>query len=109
MHEGAKSDTLSVFGEVMNHHRTDEQLEAILAETGEWAVVGTNDQLLCLGASLRHAIDLALDEMFGERIVIALARRPSDRTVVFMDQMFRIWEGVIRRERPVEYEAIFTL
>jgi hypothetical protein len=91
------------------NYRTDEQLEAIIAETGEWAVVGTNDQLLCRAASLRHAIDQALDQMFGPQTVVALVRRPSDRIVVFTDQMFRIWEQVIVNDVHLASTSISTL
>jgi hypothetical protein len=100
-------------GETMDNmspsYRTDQQLEAIIAETGEWAVVGSNDRLLCRAASLRHAIEKALDQMFGPHVVIALVRRPSDHIVVFADQMFRIWERIITSEMPKDYQSIFSL
>jgi hypothetical protein len=86
--------------DITRSERSDEQLEAIIAETGDWVLVGTNDQLICRAASFGHAIDQALDQMFGPNVVIALVRRPCDHIVVFTDQMFRIWERIVTREMP---------
>jgi hypothetical protein len=79
---------------------SDERLEAIISETGDWALVGINDQLICRAASFGHAIDRALDEVFGPHVVIALVRRPCDQIAVFTGQMFRIWERIVTRQMP---------
>jgi hypothetical protein len=42
---------------VRSNRRSDEQLEAILGETGHWVVNGQQEQALCFAASLRQAIE----------------------------------------------------
>jgi hypothetical protein len=47
--------------------------------------------------------------MFGPQTVVALVRRPSDRIVVFTDQMFRIWEQDIVNDVHLASTSISTL
>ena len=63
----------------LSNRRSDEQLEAILCETGHWAVNGRQGQVLCYAASLRQAIDRSEKFSASGAVVIAICRLPSDR------------------------------
>jgi hypothetical protein len=60
--------------------RTDDQLAGILDETGSWTVNGASREVLCMAASLRHAIEEARLCMLEYRAVSAVVLRP--RTIL---------------------------
>jgi hypothetical protein len=66
--------------------RTDEQLEAILHDTGEWAIHGQRGRVLYFSASLQLAITRAADYAESGVVVAALTRSSPD-IVVFPGQM----------------------
>jgi hypothetical protein len=70
--------------------RTDEQLQAIMWETGHWAVSGQQGRVLCFAASLARAIDRAAEFAASDAIVIALRRLPSDDIIIFAGQIERL-------------------
>jgi hypothetical protein len=80
--------------------RTDEQLEAILRETGDWIVRGREGQILCMAASLRRAIERAADFAASDAIVTGISRLPVGDIIVLPDQIMRL------RNRAVEAEAV---
>ena len=80
-----------------NRH-SDEQLEAILCETGHWVVNGRQGQVLCDAASLRQAIDRSKELSDSGATVIAICRLPSDNIVVFSEQIARLQQKIIVRE-----------
>jgi hypothetical protein len=81
-------------------YRTDDQLDCILCEVGNWVVSGRAGQVLCHAPSLRQAIDRASEYAASGAVVIALCRLPSDNIVVFADQMSRLRKIIAGRETP---------
>jgi hypothetical protein len=78
-------------------HKTDEQLYAILRETGRWAVYG-NGRPLGFAPSLQTAIHRADAFASSGAIVTGLARLPSNNIVVPLDQVERLRKAIIVRE-----------
>ena len=72
------------------NRRTDEQLEAILAETGHWVVNGGGGRVLFTAATLRRALDKSAQLSASGAIVIAICRLPSDNIIVFPEQIERM-------------------
>jgi hypothetical protein len=62
--------------------RTDEQLHAILCETGDWSVTGLQGQILCMAASLERAIQRAAEYSASDAVVTGLTRLPAGDIVV---------------------------
>ncbi len=81
-----------------SNHRTDEQLEAILSETGDWAVNGTLGQVLCLAASFRRALERAAEYAASGAVVTTICRLPSASIVVDQKQIARLREVIAVRE-----------
>jgi hypothetical protein len=71
-------------------YRTDEQLQAILRETGNWTVRGSKGQILCAAASLQRAIERAADYAASDAIVTGISRLPDGDVVVLPDQLLRL-------------------
>jgi hypothetical protein len=71
-------------------YRTDEQLQAILRETGNWTVRGSEGQILCAAASLQRAIERAADYAASDAIVTGISRLPAGDVIVPADQIIRL-------------------
>ena len=71
-------------------HRSDEQLEAILFETGHWAVNGQHGQVLGYAASLEQAVKRSASFSLSGARVIAISRLPFDNIVIFPEQVGRL-------------------
>jgi hypothetical protein len=72
------------------NQRTDDELEAIISETGRWAVNGRNGQPICFAASLRRALERQADFAASGAIVSTLSRHPSGDIVVHPEQIARL-------------------
>jgi hypothetical protein len=84
--------------------KTDEQLDLILYDTADWAVVGQGGRFLCFAASLRRALDRAAALAADGAVVTALSRLPFDNIIVYSDQMRRLRNMVAGREvAPIKY------
>jgi hypothetical protein len=79
-----------VVSQERSNRRTDEQLQAIIRETGHWAVTGQQGSVLCFAASLARAIDRAAEFAASDAVVIAIRRLPSDDIIVFPGQIERL-------------------
>jgi hypothetical protein len=77
---------------------TDEQLEAIMSETGEWAVNGRQGQVLCLAASFRRAMDRAAEYAAAGAVVTAISRLSPGNIIVFDEQIARLRKTIAVRE-----------
>lgn len=66
---------------------SDAHLESILFETVNWSVIGDHGVDLCEVASLRLAIDKAVQFAAGGRAVVALMRRQRPEIVVLPGQV----------------------
>jgi|SRR5258708_39359264 hypothetical protein len=88
---------------VRSNRRSDEQLEAILGETGHWVVNGQQGQALCFAASLRQAIERSVAYAMSGAVVVAICRLPSDNIIVFPAQIERLRKTITARELvPIE-------
>jgi hypothetical protein len=74
--------------------RTDEQLEAILSETGHWVVNGTQGYPLGFASSLRSALDRAMAFANSGAVVVSVVRLPFDNVVVTPSQMDRLHKAI---------------
>jgi hypothetical protein len=86
----------------LSNRRSDEQLEALLFETGHWAVNGRQGQVLCRTTSLRLAIDRAAEFSRSGAVVIAICRLPSDNIIIFSEQFDRLRRTIVRELIPGE-------
>jgi hypothetical protein len=77
-------------GRARSNNWTDDRLEAILAETGNWVVNGRRGRALCFAGSLGRALDLSVEYAAGGAEISSLSRLPSDNIVVFGDQIERL-------------------
>ena len=75
-------------------HWSDDRLEFILDETGNWTVNGIRGAVLCRAASLHVAIKAATELSAQGCKVIALVRGPDDSIVVFEEQMRRVADRI---------------
>ena len=82
------------------NRRTDEQLEAILAETGHWVVYGKRGVVLFTAATLRRALDKSAQLSASGAVVIAICRLPSDNIIVFPEQIERLQKIIAGRNAP---------
>ena len=82
------------------NHRSEEQLEAILHQTGHWVVNGQQGQVLCFAASLRRAIDKSIEYAASGAVVTAICSLPSDNIIVSPAQIERLRKGIAGREVP---------
>ena len=80
------------------NRRTDHELEAILLDTGDWAVNGPQGRVLGFAGTLRRAVERAADYAASGAIVTALCRLPSDNIVVLPNQINRLRQIVAVRE-----------
>jgi hypothetical protein len=86
---------------------TDEQLDAILNEAGNWVVNGQAGQAFCVAASLRMAIGMAETYAASDAVVVAICQLPSDNIIVFPEQIERLRRVIAVRE-VVPDEHMFT-
>lgn len=78
--------------------RTDDQLQVILCETGNWAVQGQQERVLCRAASLWRALDRAAECSVSGAIVTALCHLPLCDIIVLADQADRLRKIIAGRE-----------
>ena len=78
--------------------RTDEELEAIRHDVGNWVVIGRQGQALCSAASLDRAIDRAQQYAVSGAVVTAICRQPGDNIIIFIEQMDRLRRRITVRE-----------
>jgi hypothetical protein len=71
--------------------RDDDQLIAILDETGTWTIHGRAAEVLMAAASLRDAIERALVMAAAGQKVTAISRRLKEDILTFYGQMERLW------------------
>jgi PAS domain S-box-containing protein len=69
---------------------SDEALESIFWDTGDWVVKGRQGQVLCGAASLQRAVDRAHEFAQSGATVIAICRLPRDNIIVFPEQSDRL-------------------
>ena len=81
-----------------SNRRSDDQLAAMLHDTGDWAVAGRRGQPLCSAASLGRAIERAVEYAASGAVVVAICRLPSDDIIVFPDQIERLRKIIAERE-----------
>jgi len=82
-------------------YRSDEKLDAILEETGEWAVHVRGGGILCFASSLRDALDKSAANASSGTTVEVLTRNPSEDIVVHSAQMVRMQSIVsLKLSRP---------
>jgi hypothetical protein len=75
---------------VRSNRRSDEQLEAMMWETGHWVVNGQQGRVLGSAANLRQAIDRSIAYAASGAVVVAICRLPSDNVIVFPGQIERL-------------------
>jgi hypothetical protein len=85
-------------------YRTDEQLEFLLDQTGDWVVNDADGFVVWPPASLRGAIATAQERMKAGELVRAVSRLSPDRIIVFHDQIERLAKLLAEREHPVDLE-----
>ena len=90
-----------------SNRRSDEQLEAIMWETGHWVVNGPQGRVLGSAANLRHAIDKWAVFAASGAVVVAICRLPSDNIIVFPGQIDRLC-GVLGADGPAEVKNRHT-
>jgi 2-methylisocitrate lyase-like PEP mutase family enzyme len=78
--------------------RTDDYLEAILAETGNWVVNGPRGEVLCMAASLNQAIERAAACAGRGAEIMGLSRLPPERIFVSGAQVERLKQLIAARE-----------
>jgi hypothetical protein len=94
----------------ISNRRGDGQLRSILHETANWTVNGRLGVVFCEVASLRLAIDRAVDFAAKGREVIALVRRRPVEIVVFYGQVKKLAAGLSEPEiYPILYAMPATL
>ncbi len=71
-------------------YRTDQQLEAMFYETGNWVVNGHRQRVLCAAMSLRCAIERATAYTEAKESVLAVSRLPHEDIILFPRQIARI-------------------
>ena len=85
-------------GGARSNSRTDDQLEAILTERGNWVVNGYQGRALHFAPNLGRALDIAAEYIAEGAVVSSLARLPSDNIVVYLDQIERLRTIIGERE-----------
>jgi len=83
---------------IQSNRRTDDQLEAILAEAAHWAINGQQGTILSFAGNLRNAIGRAASYAASGAVVVSLARLPTDNIVVSADQIVRLRKRISGRE-----------
>ena len=86
-------------------YRTDEQLEFLLDQTGDWVVNDADGFVVWPLGSLRDAIATAQERMNGGEIVRAVSRLSPDRIIVVGAQLERLAKLLADRERPAIWSA----
>ena len=110
LHPCEHEDWLSYFSrgkgvkQAQSNLKTDEQLELILYDTADWAIVGQEGQSLCFAASLRRALDRAADLAADGAVVTTISRLPFDNIIVNPNQMLRLRKAIAGLEvAPIKY------
>lgn len=85
---------------VWSGHRSDEQLEAILYESGHWVINGHQGQVLGFAASLRQAIGRLTAYAGSDAVVAAVCQLPSDNIVVSTTQITWLRKVIAGLELP---------
>ena len=85
---------------VHSNRRSDEQLEALLYETGHWVVNGNQGQVLGFAASLGRAIERSAEYAASGAVVVAICQLPSDSIIVFPGQIERL-RGILAVREPM--------
>jgi hypothetical protein len=80
-----------------SNHRSDELLEALLCETGNWVLDGQQGQALGVAASLARALDRSSEYAASGAVVVAIRRLSSDRIVVLPEQIERLRKIIAER------------
>jgi hypothetical protein len=89
--------------------KTDEQLDLILYDTADWAIVGREGQALCFAASLRRALDRAADLAANGAVITAISRLPFDNIIVNPDQMLRLRKLIAGLEvAPIKFSEAWA-
>jgi hypothetical protein len=78
--------------------RSDEQLEAMLWETGHWVIKGQQGRVLGSAANLRQAIERSVVYAVSGAVVVAICRLPSDNIVVLPRQIARLRKAIAADE-----------
>jgi hypothetical protein len=79
-----------MMNKISPNYRTDVQLEAIIAETGDWVVNGRGGCVLCAAPSLQCAVARAVAYQEAREVVLAVSRLPDDNIIVFSGQIERL-------------------
>jgi hypothetical protein len=85
-------------------YRTDEQLDFLLDQTGDWVVNDADGFVVWPLGSLREAIATAQERMNAGELVRAVSRLSPDRIIVFGDQIERLAILVADRNRAADLE-----
>jgi hypothetical protein len=80
------------------NRQTDDQLEAILAEAGHWAINGQQGTVLSFAGNLQNAIGRAASYTASGAVVVSIVRLPSDNIVVSPEQIIRLRKLIAGRE-----------
>jgi hypothetical protein len=81
---------------ITSTRRSDEQLELMLYEVANWTVQGVQGVVLSELASLRLAIERAVEFATREREVIALMHRRPPEIVVLSDQLQKLKDLLVQ-------------
>jgi hypothetical protein len=85
---------------------SDDQLAAILNETGNWVVRGQQGQVLCAAASLGLALQRSGEYAASDAIVVAISRLPpAEEILVLPDQIKRLRHLVAAVQRNSQLAA----
>jgi hypothetical protein len=84
-----------------SNSRTDEELDAILAEIGHWSVNGQSGQVLCFSTNLHNAIERATGFAASGAVVTFIVQMPFGTIVVPPDQISTLRQRIASRELPV--------
>jgi hypothetical protein len=86
-------------------YRTDEQLEFLLDQTGDWVVNDADGFVVWPLGSLREAIATARERMNAGELVRAVSRLSPDRIIVFSAQIERLATLLADRNRAADLES----
>ena len=79
---------------VTPNYRTDERLESILFEVGNWSVNGQRGQPLCVMPTLRLAVDKATSYVASGTLVESLSHFPTLDVIVSAAQIERLRKAI---------------
>ena len=79
---------------VPNTARTDEQLECLLYETGDWAVTDADGLFFCAFSNLYDALVMAWDRIVAKDPIFAVHRISSEPIIVADEPLPRLAKAV---------------